>query len=481
MPQHDQSPVGSSDGISRRRFGGIVGGTIAGLAGAAGVSSAAAPAAADIDRNERPFRSKPGAGSGPRPNILFIIADDLGYADLSSYGSPHIETRSLDRLAREGVRFTNGYSGSATCSPTRVSFYTGRHPGRTPAGLAEPIANRTTGLDPAHPTLASLLRSAGYATALIGKWHCGVLPRFGPLKSGWDEFFGNYSAASEYFSKIGFHGDHDLYENEQPYEDPRYYTTVLAERAVQYIRRDHDKPWLLNLNFTTPHWPWLTEDDAEEGARIAAQIRAGGNVSAALNHRDSGSLETYKKMVESLDRAVGDVLDALRRSKQEDNTVVVFVSDNGGERFSNNWPLRGEKFGLYEGGIRVPTILRWPDRVLPRQVSHEPVYSQDWTATLLELGGAAADPAYPLDGKSLAGYLLRGEQAPERDLFWRVRGSRALRRGDWKYYQGSDNVPRLYDLARDVHEQADRAAAEPALLADLRASWERVDATLLPY
>ncbi|KMS72313.1 twin-arginine translocation pathway signal protein [Streptomyces viridochromogenes] len=466
--------------ISRRAFGGLVGGgAVTAVAGTTTAAEAAAAAPA-----ERPFKARP-AASGKRPNFLVVLGDDLGWADLSSYGAPHIRTPNLDRLARQGVRFTNAYSGSATCSPTRFSLYTGRYPGRTPGGLAEPIADKAQGLDPNHPTLASLLKRAGYATALIGKWHCGWLPDHSPTKSGWDEFFGNFGGVLEYYSKLGQLGAYDLYEGDAEYKDLRYYTTVLTERAVEYVSRDHeDTPWLLNLNFTTPHWPWLAEDDEETGAEIEARIRAAksqADVSRALNHYDGGSVEKYTQMVESLDAAVGEVLDALRRSGQEQNTVVLFASDNGGERYSYNWPLSGEKFVLLEGGIRVPSILRWPARIDGRQVSHEPVFSPDWTATLLELGGARPDPAHPLDGTSLADYLLRGEDLPERDLFWRVRANRALRRGDWKYYRDADGKDHLYDLGADLREQADRAPDEPELLAELKASWERIASGLLPY
>ncbi|MFE9707395.1 sulfatase [Streptomyces sp. NPDC005930] len=467
--------------MSRRVFGGLVGGgavsAVAGTSAAEAATSAAASAPA-----ERPFaaRTRPASRPGRRPNILFILGDDLGWADLSSYGAPHIRTPHLDRLAAQGLRFTQAYSGSATCSPTRFSLYTGRYPGRTEGGLAEPIGDRSQGLDPNHPTLASLLRQAGYATALIGKWHCGWLPDHSPTRSGWDEFFGNFGGALEYFSKLGQLGDYDLYEGDATYQDLRYYTTVLTERAVEYVGREHGRPWLLNLNFTTPHWPWLTEDDEETGAAIAAKVRD-GNVLGALLHNDGGSVEKYREMVENLDASVGRVLAALRRSGQEENTVVVFASDNGGERFSYQWPLSGGKSQLLEGGIRVPTVLRWPARVDGRQVSHEPVYSPDWTATLLELGGARPDPAYPLDGHSLAGYLLHGHELPERDLFWRVRGNRALRRGDWKYYRDAQGRDHLYDLAADAREQADRAQDRPELLAALRAAWERTDRELLPY
>ncbi|MEU1874909.1 arylsulfatase A-like enzyme [Streptomyces sp. SAI-195] len=466
--------------ISRRLFGGLVGGSAVSAVAGTSAAEAATPAAPASGPDERPFAARTGSRPGKRPNFLFILGDDLGWADLSSYGAPHIRTPHLDRLAAQGVRFTQAYAGSATCSPTRFSLYTGRYPGRTEGGLAEPIGDRAQGLDPNHPTLASLLKRAGYATALIGKWHCGWLPDHSPTKSGWDEFFGNFGGALEYFSKLGQLGDYDLYEGDATYKDLRYYTTVLTERAVEYVGRDHDRPWLLNLNFTTPHWPWLTEDDEETGAAIADEVRS-GNVLGALLHNDGGSVEKYREMVENLDASVGKVLAALRRAGQEENTVVVFASDNGGERFSYQWPLSGGKSELLEGGIRVPTVLRWPARVDGRQVSHEPLYSPDWTATLLELGGARPDPAYPLDGHSLAGYLLRGRELPERDLFWRVRGNRALRRGDWKYYRDAQGRDHLYDLSADAREQADLAADRPELLAELKAAWERIDHELLPY
>ncbi|MFJ6747699.1 sulfatase [Streptomyces sp. NPDC091266] len=508
------SPVAESSAISRRTFGGLAGvgaaAAVTGIGAAATVAGAPDAAAATTetpDYRERPFRAAPGRRSR-RPNILFILGDDLGWADLSSYGAPDIRTPHLDRLARQGVRFTQAYAGSATCSPTRFSLYTGRFPGRTKGGLAEPIADRSAGLEPGHPTLASLLRDVGYATALIGKWHCGYLPDYSPTKSGWDTFFGNLGGALEYYSKLGLAGEYDLYEGDAEYKDLRYYTRIITERAVDYVTRagrpsggerasggdrasggeragqvtpgkGADTPWLLNLNFTTPHWPWIADGDEEESAEIVRRIKAGEP--GALQHRDGGSLEKYREMVEDLDRSVGEVLAAVKRSGQEEDTLVFFASDNGGERWSYNWPLSGNKASLQEGGIRVPTVLRWPSRLDPGQVSHEPVFTPDWTATLLEIAGARPDRAHPLDGTSLAGYLLRGERLAERDLFWRVRGERALRRGDWKYYRGKGGTDQLFHVTDDPREQADRSGAEKQLLGRLRAAWEAVDKTLLPY
>ncbi|MFI0976066.1 sulfatase [Streptomyces sp. NPDC021093] len=481
MPKPEQK-------LSRRAFGGAVGAGVA--ASVVGLPTSTSAASTSAAAEERPFRAAADRRS-KRPNLLFVLADDLGWADLSCFGSPHIKTPNLDRLAAQGVRFTDGYAGSSTCSPTRLSLYTGRYPGRTEAGLEEPIIEKSTvGLEPTHPTLASLLGRAGYTTSMIGKWHCGFLPDHSPTKSGWDEFFGNFGGALEYYSKLTSDRRYDLYEGETPYKDLRHYTEVLTERASEFIEGDHDRPWLLNLNYTTAHWPWIAEGDTAEAKRLEKLILELPLEEAqlALAHLDGGSLDKYRQMVESLDRSVGEVMRALKRSGQERDTLVVFSSDNGGERYSNSWPLTGNKYALLEGGIRVPTILRWPARVDGHQVSRVPVFTPDWTATFLDAAGARPDPAVPLDGVSLTGYLLRGEEAPERDLFWRTEEERALRRGKWKYHRATQSrfpnrngKDTLFDLEQDPRECADRSAHEPKLVAELRASWEKTDAGLLPY
>jgi arylsulfatase A-like enzyme len=263
------------------------------------------------------------------------------------------------------------------------------------------------------------------------------------------------------------------------YEDVRYYTDIVTERAIEFVTREHDNPWLLNLNFTTPHWPWEGRGDKAVSDELTARLKAGD--ARALFHDDGGSLEKYREMVENLDDAVGKVLAALRRSGQLASTVVYFASDNGGERFSNTWPFTGAKGQVKEGGIRVPTILSWPGTINPHQVSDEPNVSMDWTATFLELAGAAPDPAYPLDGTSLVPYLLEGRSRQRHDLFFRMRGQRALRRGDLKYVRLTDGADVLYDVVADQHEQANLARKRPGDLAALRSAWEAVDAELLPY
>jgi arylsulfatase A-like enzyme len=475
---HDRADRAAQDeaAITRRRFTGLMGAVGAGLVAGAAPNWIPANAAA-----EERFTSLGHRGELPRPNLLVILADDLGWADLSAYGAPVIRTPNLDALAASGVRFTSAYSASSVCSPTRFGLYTGRYPGRLEGGLPEPIgeASPVNGIPLDHPTLASLLKAQGYETALIGKWHCGFLPWFSPTRLGWDEFFGNFSGGLDYFSKISHIGAYDLFEDEVEYRDLRYYTEILTERAAEFLRRDHSNPWLLNLNFTTPHWPWEGPDDKAVSDELTARIAAGEpNV---LFHNDGGSLETYQEMVEDLDKAVGKVLAALRRTGQLRDTVVFFASDNGGERFSYYWPFSGGKGNVQEGGIRVSTLLSWPGKLRQRQVSDEAVVTMDWTATFLELAGAEPDPAYPLDGVSLVDYLFRGRKLPARDLFWRMRGQRALRRGDLKYLRLANGSDRLHDLSADAREQANLAAKHPGDLTALRSAWESIDSGLLPY
>ena len=411
-----------------------------------------------------------------KPNILFILADDLGYGDLSVYGQTDFQTPQLDQLASQGLRLTQAYSNSAVCSATRFGLITGSYQYRLRGGLEEPIAGAsdTIGLPPAHPTLPSLLKKAGYATTLIGKWHLGSLPTFGPLKSGYDTFFGNYGGAIDYFTHkpgVGANVREDLYEGEVPVHKVGYYTDLLAERAVDYIgRQSSAQPFFLSLHFTAPHWPW-------EGPGDEAVSREIGSIF----HYDGGNLATYAKMVTALDSAIGRVLKTLQERGLADNTIVVFTSDNGGERFSKTWPFRGQKTELLEGGIRVPALVRWPARIRPGQTSSQAAISMDWLPTLLAAAGAAPDPAYAPDGLNLLPVLLGASAPAPRTLFWRYKANtqRAVRSGDWKYLKISHNEF-LFNVVQDQRERANLALKHPEVLAALKQQWAAWDATMLP-
>jgi arylsulfatase A-like enzyme len=436
-----------------------------------------------------------GGGRTAPPNIVFILADDLGWADLGCYGSEAIRTPNLDRLAAGGIRFTHGYSGSPWCSLTRLSLYTGRHPGRLEAGIEEPLRTRRdgNGIPADHPTLPSLLKQAGYDTAMFGKWHCGWLPWYSPLKIGFDTFFGNLDGAMDYFEHIGTLGEPDLYEGETPVEMTGYYTDIISAKTVEYLTAERDRPCYVQLNFTAPHWPWEGRGDADVGARIRSEYEQ-GTVPFPLLHKDAGSLAKYAELVEAMDDGVGMVLDALEAAGKTDNTIVVFASDNGGERWSNNWPFVGEKGDLTEGGIRVPFIVRWPEAVAAGQCTAQPSITMDWSATLIDAAGTVPDPDHPLDGVSLLPWLVDGADYPEHDLVWRISSQGAVRRGRFKYlrdlrdraYLG--NWPRrfgdyelLYDVTVDGREAADIARHHPEIVAELREVWDRYDAELIPY
>ena len=421
-------------------------------------------------------RRSAAAAPAQRPNILFIMADDLGYADLSCYGRPDFRTPNIDRLAAKGMRFTEAYANSAVCSATRTALITGRYQYRLAAGLEEPIANRDVGLPPSLPTLPSLLRDAGYETALVGKWHLGPLPKFGPLKSGYQHFWGYRGGAVDYFTHA-LAGEDDLWDGDTPAHEVGYLTDLLGAHAVSGLGdfAKRQKPFLLSLHFSAPHWPWEGPGDKAESDRLAD----GKNVHVFMDY-DGGSQAIYAAMVERMDQQVGHVLDALERLDLAGNTIVVFTSDNGGERFADTWPFTGRKTELLEGGIRIPAIVRWPGHVQAGTTSDAQIMSMDWMPTFLAAAGTRPDARYPLDGTDISP-ALGGGGLPERTLYWRYKhlAQRACRRGDWKYLKIAGNEF-LFDIAADPLERANLKAREPQRFAELKSAWETWNATMLP-
>jgi arylsulfatase A-like enzyme len=387
-----------------------------------------------------------------RPNIIFIVADDLGYADLGCYGGRAPVSPVLDGLAANGLKFTQGYANSPVCSPTRFALMTARYQYRLRGAAEEPINSKsrrstTLGLPPEHPTLPSLLKDSGYRTALIGKWHLGYPPSFGPLRSGYEEFFGPMSGGVDYFTHCSFTGAHDLWFGEEEKEEEGYLTDLISHRAVEWVERmaSQDAPFFLSLHYTAPHWPWETRDDDA----LAQEVKDN------LIHLHGGNIDTYRRMIHHMDEGIGWVMDALRRRGLADDTLVVFTSDNGGERFSDNWPLVGGKMDLTEGGIRVPWIAHWPAVIAPAGVSEQHCMTMDWSATMLAAAGVQAHPDFPLDGLSLMPVLRDAGHRFHRPLYWRMnhRSQRALRDGEWKYLRVDGNEY-LFNIANDERERA---------------------------
>lgn len=416
------------------------------------------------------------AAASARPNIVFIMADDLGYADLGCYGARDIRTPNLDFMAAGGLRLTDGYANSPVCSATRTALITGRYQYRLRCGLEEPIGIEDIGLPPEEPTLPKYLRDLGYRTALVGKWHLGRLPNYSPLLSGYDRFFGIEDGGADYFTHRLVSPEFTtkgLIEGDTPVESFGYLTDQLGDRAVREIELavEDSKPLFLSLHFTAPHWPWEGPEDEAVSKLVHNPM-----------HPDGGNLETYGRMVESMDTNVGKVLAALDRLGIADNTILVFTSDNGGERFSDVWPFTGAKTELLEGGIRVPIILRWPDRIPAGVTSAQVMASMDFAPTFIRAVGGEVTDAMGFDGSDLLP-VLTGEAAPfERQLFWRYKyaDQRAVRRGQWKYLQLGGREY-LFDLAADQHERADRKAHEPELFAQLKADYESWNSGMLEY
>ncbi|MES2510192.1 MAG: sulfatase-like hydrolase/transferase [Pseudomonadota bacterium] len=406
-------------------------------------------------------------------NLVFILADDLGYADLGCYGGRVPISPRLDQLAAQGMRFTNAYANSPVCSPTRYALITGRYQYRLRGAAEEPMTGRfrgssEIGLPPDHPTLPSLLKDAGFRTSLVGKWHLGYPPHFGPLLSGYDTHIGPLSGGVSYFSHVDRGGKHDLVQDgEEIHRDGVYMTDLLSDEAVNVVRqRGADRqPFLLSLHYTAPHWPWETR----------AQGGANPLVDADIRHLDGGSISTYHQMIRELDEGIGRVVDALDEAGLGEDTLIVFTSDNGGERFSDNWPLVGGKMDLTEGGIRVPCIVRCPRAVPAGSVSAQHVITMDWTRTMLEAAGVAPHADYPPDGASMMGVLTNPDATFQRELFWRMKheNQRALRDGDWKYLAIGPHEY-LFDLSKDERERANLAKREPERLQAMRerhAAW----------
>ena len=414
------------------------------------------------------------AAPSRQPNIVFLLADDLGYADVSCYGRPDYKTPNIDGLAAEGLRFMQAYANSAVCSATRVGLMTGRYQNRLPIGLEEPLGLRDVGLPPDHPTLPSLLRKAGYQTGLVGKWHLGSPPKYGPLRSGYDHFWGFHGGGLDYFQHTK--ADTDLWDDDTRSPAPGYLTDLIGQHSVGLIDRfaKDGRPFFLSVHFNAPHWPWEGPDDEKESERVNSH--RGG-----ILDFDGGSQRIFGSMVTRMDFQIGKVLEALKARGLDRDTIVIFTSDNGGERYSDTWPFNGKKTELLEGGLRIPAVIRWPGRAPADASSEQVMISMDWLPTLLAAAGAATDPAYPPDGMSLIDTITAGAAPKNRTLFWRYLNldQEACRDGDFKYLKILENTF-LFNVVEDPLERANLKERMPDVYKTLVARFRAWDSTMLP-
>jgi N-acetylgalactosamine-6-sulfatase len=416
------------------------------------------------------------------PNLIFILADDLGYGDLGCMGCPDIKTPNIDRLAAEGVKFTDFYANAPVCTPTRTGFLTGRGQQRCgfefAFGYQVEQSRRVNGqwvpepdfhglgLPLTETTLAQRLKIAGYATGIFGKWHQGFKDEYNPIHRGFDEYFGELLGHADFYKHTYYDGTYALRDGLKPVKRQGYLTDLINERAVEFIRKHEGKPFFMYVPHLAVHAPWQAPD-APESPMVTKET---------MHH---GTRQIYKSMVERIDLGVGQILDELDRQGVSNNTLVVFSSDNGGERLSRNAPLFHHKATLWEGGIRVPCVMRWPAKYPKGKVTHQPAITMDLHATFLAAASVPLPKEKPLDGMDLTP-LITGVSAPvERTFFWRMdrtnRKQKAIRHGRWKYLNDGNTMDLLFDLEADISERTNLGYQEPQILGDLKArlkAWE---------
>ncbi len=399
------------------------------------------------------------AGRPDRPNVIIILADDLGCGDMSLYDG-WIKTPRIDRMAREGVKFTDFHSNSSVCSPTRAALLTGRYQQRV--GIVDVIARHldTPGLEPTELTIPRLMKQNGYSTALFGKWHLGGEPIHNPIHHGFDEFVGFLPGACD------FHNHRNWMDGTQPKEQKGYSTHIITDRSVDFIERNKDNSFFLYVSHQAVHNPYQTPDDASK-TKISD-----------LN----ANRPRYKVMLQELDKGVGRVLDKLKELDIDEKTFVFFFSDNGAVRMNpNERPYRGGKFSNYEGGHRIPAVARWPGRIKAGWTSDELIAGMDLLPTIMDIAGIDIPAHRRLDGMSIKDHLLNQAELPTRRIFfgYEPKLGTAMRDGHWKM-QTKEDVVELYDLSKDIKETTNVADKFPKRTQEMKAAIENWKSEMTP-
>lgn len=387
------------------------------------------------------------------------MADDLGYGDLSCYGSTTISTPHIDALAENGMRFTDFHSNGAVCSPTRAALLTGRYQQRCGIeGVVTAANHRDEGLDLSEETFAEALKPHGYRTALFGKWHLGYQSAFNPVKQGFDEFRGFVSGNIDYHSHIDQVGYEDWWVRDELKQEMGYTTHLITKHGLDYIERNKNKPFCLYLAHEAPHYPFQGPDDKAD--------RTPGNPHPIGGSR-KGRETAYREMITEMDKGIGRIMDKLQDLKIDQNTFVFFCSDNGPGSVGSAGPLRGRKGSLWEGGHRVPAVAHWPGRIKPGALSDQTTMTMDLFPTMVSLASGSVSQKYDFDGADLSPALFKNEKLPPRTLFWKHRQSKAVRKGPWKMVDDQ-----LFDLENDPGETENLAEQYPEMVSELQKEFE---------
>ena len=440
--------------------------------------------------------------SAAPPNIVFILADDFGYGDLGCMGGTDIATPNIDRLATEGVKFTDFYANAPVCTPTRTGFMTGRWQQRCGIEFAfgyqveqfrrvkgEWVPEKDfhgLGLPLSEITLAQKMKAAGYATGAFGKWHLGFKDEYNPVNRGFDEYFGELLGHCDYYGHAYYDGTYAMRDGLKPVKQEGYFTDLINDRAAKFIREHAKQPFFLYVPHLAVHAPFQPPD-APQTPVVTKD---------SMHH---GSRAIYKAMVERIDQGVGMILAELAKQGLAENTLVVFSSDNGGERYSRNAPLFHHKATVWEGGIRVPCLMRWPAKLPKGKTTSQMAITMDLHATFLAAArsvvpasagseppkGGTTNDEKPLDGIDIVPLLTSDAKPIDRTFFWRIdrsnRKQKAIRHGKWKYINDGNTMDLLFDLEADIGERTNLGYQHPEILEDLKSrlkAWEaEIDTT----